>query len=780
MASIFSRIFSWLTGRPKALPPEPVSRPVAPPPSAPPAAPAALPAGGPAQRGPAPILHDYRSPGGAGKKTGIFTRMIGMKKATGGTWQDPLWIPATVELQQLAKQEETRKKILVADSDPVAAADCKTMLDTEGFTVETAFDGEDCVEKIFKFNPDVVILRLALPKLNGLEILRRLRQLEEYRRLPVIALAETGSHLNEAEALAAGATRVFDRGAATEDDLFLALRTALRKRVFTPKRQLFQNGGATVKLGQSVIPMPGVPIAPDLSSPSAVSFPPAAKLPTVPVPLASPPARSVSPPPTPGPATPPSTASIPFVFETASANPLLKPVPPPTSAPLPVTPVVPASSTTMGAAPNAKRILLIEDEEMVANIYRARLLRAGYLVEVALDGETGLDRLRQSPPDAVLLDAHLPRMDGLQVLHLIRSDPQLAKLPVILCTAAMNARMQEEALLAGAVRVLDKTAITPLQVVESVQSLFAEVKAADITVPANASPSQIRKITTLIPELPPGNTMPDYLPPDDAAFEAEIREAFLQEAPGAVAKIQTDAKALHRTPAASPEREQFVISLYKDTHKLAGTAGLAGFSQVSRLSSSLEALLTKIQEKPDRLNQSCMRTLVQAVDYIGLLFSRASALRDYAKPEALALVVDDEMIGRRYVAHSLAKADLPYHAASNAVEALKLLQQHKFDIIFLDVEMPGMNGFDLCKHIRTLPGYDKTPCIFVTSLNSFEALSKSKMSGGTDFLAKPFSYAELSVKALTALAKRQMEQLPASDQQLVAAAAAQLSQHAPA
>ncbi len=411
---------------------------------------------------------------------------------------------------------------------------------------------------------------------------------------------------------------------------------------------------------------------------------------------------------------------------------------------------------------------------MVATIYRARLTRAGYAVELATDGESGLEALRQSPPDAVLLDAHLPRMDGLQVLQLIRSDAQLAKLPVILCTAALNPRMQEEALLAGAVRVLDKTAITPLQVVEAMQSLFAEQKIATTLLPPNPSASTIRKITTLIVEPPPGNQMADYLPPDDKAFEAEIREAFLQDAPPAVALIQADSKALMKTASGSAERTQFVDQLFKTTHKLAGTSGLAGFSQVSRLASAIEGLLIKIQEKPERLNASCMRTLVQAIDYLGLAFSRASTLRDFERENALALVVDDEMIGRRYVAHSLTKADLPYQSASNAVEALKLLQEHKFDLIFLDVEMPGMNGFELCKHLRTLPGYERSPVIFVTSLNSFDALAKSKISGGTDFLAKPFSYAELSVKALTCLARRRMELLPEEDQQKVTAAAAKL------
>lgn len=732
---------------------------------------------------PEPILNDPRG----SRKPGIFTKMLG-QKAPQNAWQDPLWIPASQDLQQLAKQEETRKKVLVIDSDAVAVADCKAMLENEGFVVETAFDGEEGVQKIFESNPDAVIMRLVLPKLNGVELVRRLRTLEPYKRLPVIALAEQGANLGEAEALAAGATRVFDRGLATEEDLFLALRTALRKRVFTPKKSLFQQGQTgPIKLGSSIVSMPedfGRPISVPQPAPVA---PPAPVIAPPGVPqtnrVVMPPAQPFAPS---GPLLPATAApgSSPLQFH--------QPPPPAPVAPAPVAApniplpqpvasagIIPPTGPVPLAGTSAKRILLIEDEEMVATIYRARLTRAGYSVELALDGETGLQRLRESAPDAVLLDAHLPRMDGLQVLQMIRSEPQLRHLPVILCTAAMNQRMQEEAMLAGAVRVLDKTAITPLQVVEAVQSLFNEQKVAETPVPPDASASTIRKITTRIPAPPPpGNDLPDFLPPDDAAFEAEIKEAFLQEAPMSVATIGADAKALMKTAAGAPERDMYITALFKNTHKLAGTAGLAGFSQVSRLASAIEALLLKIQEKPERLNASCMRTLVQAVDYIGLLFSRASALRDFAKQEALALVVDDEMIGRRYVAHSLTKAEIAYQSAANAVEALKLLQEHRFDIIFLDVEMPGMNGFDLCKHLRTLPNYDKTPVIFVTSLNSFDALAKSRISGGTDFLAKPFSYAELSVKALTQLARRQMELLPEADQQKVAAAAAALSAQA--
>ena len=68
--------------------------------------------------------------------------------------------------------------------------------------------------------------------------------------------------------------------------------------------------------------------------------------------------------------------------------------------------------------------------------------------------------------------------------------------------------------------------------------------------------------------------------------------------------------------------------------------------------------------------------------------------------------------------------------------------------MFLDVDMPGMSGFELCTKLRDLPGYKQTPVVFVTSLTDFESRTNSTMSGGNDFIAKPFLFMELAVKAL--------------------------------
>ena len=81
-------------------------------------------------------------------------------------------------------------------------------------------------------------------------------------------------------------------------------------------------------------------------------------------------------------------------------------------------------------------------------------------------------------------------------------------------------------------------------------------------------------------------------------------------------------------------------------------------------------------------------------------------------------------------------------------EALKLLTDKPFDLVFLDVDMPGMTGFELCAKLRKMPQHKKTPVLFVTALSDFDSRTSSTMAGGNDFIAKPFLFIELTVKAL--------------------------------
>ncbi|PIE80056.1 MAG: DNA-binding response regulator [Chloroflexi bacterium] len=85
-----------------------------------------------------------------------------------------------------------------------------------------------------------------------------------------------------------------------------------------------------------------------------------------------------------------------------------------------------------------QRILIVDDDKAVVRLMRAYLAQAGYEVLVAYDGETAVHILRRENPDLVLLDLMLPGMDGWEITRLMRSDPNLAPIPIIMLTARVD------------------------------------------------------------------------------------------------------------------------------------------------------------------------------------------------------------------------------------------------------------------------------------------------------------------------------------------------------
>src|SRR5204862_3464805 len=138
-------------------------------------------------------------------------------------------------------------------------------------------------------------------------------------------------------------------------------------------------------------------------------------------------------------------------------------------------------------------------------------------------------------------------------------------------------------------------------------------------------------------------------------------------------------------------------------------------------------------------------------------FTHGTSVDKQEIPNAEILVVDDEAISRRALAHALERAKLKCETIDDPKAAIEKLDKNKYDLIFLDVDMPGMNGFELCTKLRSMSPYKETPVIFVTSLNDFESRTNSTMSGGNDFIAKPFLFMELAVKSLMHLIRARLK-----------------------
>jgi CheY-like chemotaxis protein len=114
------------------------------------------------------------------------------------------------------------------------------------------------------------------------------------------------------------------------------------------------------------------------------------------------------------------------------------------------------------------RVLFIEDDQAVAEMYRIKLELDGYAVEIVPDGENALRIATDNPPDIVFLDIRLPNMDGLAVLEQLRSDDRTKLLPVVILSNFSQAELIQRGLKLGALEYLIKSQTTPAQVAGNV------------------------------------------------------------------------------------------------------------------------------------------------------------------------------------------------------------------------------------------------------------------------------------------------------------------------
>ena len=107
------------------------------------------------------------------------------------------------------------------------------------------------------------------------------------------------------------------------------------------------------------------------------------------------------------------------------------------------------------------------------------------------------------------------------------------------------------------------------------------------------------------------------------------------------------------------------------------------------------------------------------------------------------LLVEDNDVASRVVAHILRRGNFACHRASSGPEALELAAGHRYDLILMDLQMPGMDGFETSTGIRRLPGYAGVPIIAVTANATDDFRSLCLREGMQGFVSKPVQAADL-------------------------------------
>ena len=433
--------------------------------------------------------------------------------------------------------------------------------------------------------------------------------------------------------------------------------------------------------------------------------------------------------------------SLPSIRSAISPEPTMKKsrtTPRPKAQPKKAQPITPAKAM-VPARSSPKKILLVDDDAVILAVYGKKLAQSGFAVITAADGQKALDALRTDRPDLVVLDMMMPKLSGVEVLKFIRSQPALSSVPVAIFTNAFMDELAQASVEIGVQQTVIKAECTPAKLIVIANELLTGERSAVVNVPSVPTPQDLRQAER-------------ELEAAGMVSSGRARQDFLRDAPAMITVL----RELYQSFRKSPDLEARATRLdafYRKVHEVTAITGLAHYHRISLLSGVFEALLFELGRTPDLMTPSCLRTIAMTVDFLGVLFARAN---DASTDEPLVcrvLVVDDDLVTNRAATFALQRAFLQARSEDNPLTALKLLAETRYDLILLDIEMPEINGFDFCRRLRALPGYAKTPVIYVTIHSDFESRAKGVLSGGDDLIAKPFLPIELAVKAVMNLIK---------------------------
>ncbi|OIP98432.1 hypothetical protein AUK40_01530 [Candidatus Wirthbacteria bacterium CG2_30_54_11] len=128
-----------------------------------------------------------------------------------------------------------------------------------------------------------------------------------------------------------------------------------------------------------------------------------------------------------------------------------------------------ANSLNVKVEDKRKRILIVEDDLFIRELYQKQLEMAGYAVDVAVDGLEGREKVLTNNYSLALLDIMLPRMNGLELLELIKKEPTKKDIPCIILSNLGQDSVVEKGLSLGAINYLVKADITPMEMLNVIQ-----------------------------------------------------------------------------------------------------------------------------------------------------------------------------------------------------------------------------------------------------------------------------------------------------------------------
>jgi len=362
---------------------------------------------------------------------------------------------------------------------------------------------------------------------------------------------------------------------------------------------------------------------------------------------------------------------------------------------------------------STKRILLIHDDRQLANLYREKLEGSGFVVDSTRNLEQVPKLIENKRPDLLLIDVVLGSGNAVDFIKTLRCDPDTLEMPILVFPTTLIP-LASAATEAGATKVISRGLHPLASVIDTV------------------------KTTLDLPGLGIAADTPLFKP-DEAWLQMVVE--------GSSEHLNFMRHCLPGLVTASPDLKT-LRNLWALVHGFSEKAALLTNKALALVANAFDLLLFDLNEMPEQVNQSALRTIGQAIDFLQTLSAPEFASTYTDTSASRVLVVDDEESARQFISAAMSLTNLKNEWAATPTEALEKLKSPGIDMIFLDVGLPEMNGFELCTKIRGMDGHKKTPVIFLTGMATFQNKAQASLAGGSDFVGKPCNLSELALKAL--------------------------------
>lgn len=408
--------------------------------------------------------------------------------------------------------------------------------------------------------------------------------------------------------------------------------------------------------------------------------------------------------------------------------------------------------------------LVVDDDLISRQALSLALKKAFSQPDLAVDGETALAQTTRQPYDVIFLDVQMPGMDGFELCTTIRKTEFNHATPVVFVTGQSDFDARAQSTLSGGNDLMGK----PFLIFEvTVKALTLALRGRLLNGVQKTPPPAYQNGHTngsaeIVSEIPrrianpllTARPAPAKPPPatDPATY------AFLNRAATNIGPLQELCQTMLQTADDGTRQTLLADGFMRVSAMIAPPDGEVEHPAY-QMGTALEGLFRKLLENSKHSSPSTLATVVAAVDLLNDLCVPGLKTDLATYPPIQMLVVDDDLIARRALVGALQTSFQKPEHVDNGEAALALALEKTFDVIFLDVQMPGMDGFEVCAKIRASAPNRTTPVVFVTGHGDFAARAEMSRIGGDDLVGKPFLTAEIIVKALTFALRGRLQQL---------------------